>query len=214
MKKEILDRISQLGGDVSQVKGQMILDDLLSITFNTVLYKRPVDTPWAKAEEEEPIFGLGEFIEEHQELVETNREALYQKIITHFYQNTEEAYGQTFWQPVLFTPFKEGTADYDNWYEGYFDDETLVDLSEVEKVTGTQTGDFLQLFYSYGFPDQLYISLDDPEKENPTVFGTDHEVFFGEITNEGALEVYFNQFMTRDELIEIVAKALDKQQNK
>ncbi|EHQ41251.1 hypothetical protein [Myroides odoratus] len=214
MKKEILDRISQLGGDISQVKGQTILDDLLSITFNTVLYKRPVDTPWAKAEEEEPIFGLGEFIEEHQELVETNREALFQKIITHFYQNTEEAYGQTFWQPVLFTPFKEGTADYDNWYEGYFDDETLVDLSEVEKVTGTQTGDFLQLFYSYGFPDQLYISLDDPEKENPTVFGTDHEVFFGEITNEGALEAYFNQFMTRDELIEIVAKALDKQQNK
>ncbi|MGQ8867815.1 hypothetical protein [Myroides sp. TSA_177.3] len=214
MKKEILDRISQLGGDISQVKGQTILDDLLSITFNTVLYKRPVDTPWAKAEEEEPIFGLGEFIEEHQELVETNREALYQKIITHFYQNTEEAYGQTFWKPVLFTPFKEGTADYDNWYEGYFDDETLVDLSEVEKVTGTQTGDFLQLFYSYGFPDQLYISLDDPEKENPTVFGTDHEVFFGEITNEGALETYFNQFMTRDELIEIVAKALDKQQNK
>lgn len=214
MKKEILDRISQLGGDISQVKGQTILDDLLSITFNTVLYKRPVDTPWAKAEEEEPIFGLGEFIEEHQELVETNREALYQKIITHFYQNTEEAYGQTFWQPILFTPFKEGTADYDNWYEGYFDDETLVDLSEVEKVTGTQTGDFLQLFYSYGFPDQLYISLDDPEKENPTVFGTDHEVFFGEITNEGALEAYFNQFMTRDELIEIVAKALDKQQNK
>lgn len=214
MKKEILDRISQLGGDISQVKGQTILDDLLSITFNTVFYKRPVDTPWAKAEEEEPIFGLGEFIEEHQELVETNREALYQKIITHFYQNTEEAYGQTFWQPILFTPFKEGTADYDNWYEGYFDDETLVDLSEVEKVTGTQTGDFLQLFYSYGFPDQLYISLDDPEKENPTVFGTDHEVFFGEITNEGALEAYFNQFMTRDELIEIVAKALDKQQNK
>lgn len=214
MKKEILDRISQLGGDVSQVKGQMILDDLLSITFNTVLYKRPVDTPWAKAEEGEPIFGLGEFIENHQELVETNREALYQKIITHFYQNTEEAYGQTFWQPVLFTPFEEGTADYDNWYEGYFDDETLVDLSEVEKVTGTRTGDFLQLFYSYGFPDQLYISLDDPEKENPTVFGTDHEVFFGEITNEGALEAYFNQFMTRDELIEIVAKALDKQQNK
>lgn len=214
MKKEILDRISQLGGDISQVKGQMILDDLLSITFNTVLYKRPVDTLWAKAEEEEPIFGLGEFIEQHQELVETNREALYQKIITHFYQNTEEAYGQTFWQPVLFTPFKEGTADYDNWYEGYFDDETLVDLSEVEKVTGTRTGDFLQLFYSYGFPDQLYISLDDPEKENPTVFGTDHEVFFGEITNEGALEAYFNQFMTRDELIEIVAKALDKQQNK
>lgn len=214
MKKEILDRISQLGGDVSQVKGQTILEDLLSITFNTVLYKRPIDTPWAKAEEEEPICGLGEFIEEHQELVDTNREALYQKIKDQFYTLTEEGHGQTFWQPVLFTPFKEGTTDYDNWYDGYFDDDTLVDLSEIEKVTGKQRGDFLQLFYSYGFPDQLYISLDDPEKDNPTVFGTDHEVFFGEITNEGSLEAYFNQCMTRDELIEIVAKALDKQQSK
>ncbi len=211
MKKEILERISQLGGDISQVKGNNIAEDLLSITFNTVLYKRPVDTPWATADQTEPIGGLSEFIAEHQLLVETNREELYQKIVAHYYRNTEEGYGQTFWQPVLFTPFTVGTADYEEWYEGFFDDDTVVDLSEIEKVTGTRDGDFVQLFYSYGFPDQLYISLDDPQIDNPTVFGTDHEVFFGEITNEGSLEAYFNQFMTREELIELVATALDKQ---
>lgn len=214
MKKEILDRINQLGGDISRVKGNNIAEDLLSITFNTVLYKRPVDTPWATAEQTEPIPGLGDFIAENQELVHTHREGLYQKIITHYYRNTEEGFGQTFWQPVLFTPFTKGTADYEEWYEGYFDDDTVVNLSEVEQITGHREGDFLQLFYSYGFPDQLYIRLDDPQLDNPTVFGTDHEVFFGEITNEGSLEAYFNQFMTREELIEIVAKALDKQETK
>ncbi|MDM1045949.1 hypothetical protein HX004_08440 [Myroides sp. 1354] len=211
MKKEILDRINQLGGDISRVKGNNMAEDLLSITFNTVLYKRPVDTPWATAEQTEPIHGLGDFIAEHQELVHTHREGLYQKIITHYYRNTEEGFGQTFWQPVLFTPFTKGTADYEEWYEGYFDDESLVDFTEVQMVTGKDPGEFLQLFYSYGFPDQLYISLDDSQLDNPTVFGTDHEVFFGEITNEGSLEAYFNQFMTGEELIEIVAKALDKQ---
>ncbi|MGG5506454.1 MULTISPECIES: hypothetical protein [unclassified Myroides] len=211
MKKEILERIHQLGGDSSQVKGNNIVEDLLAITFNTVLYKRPVDTPWATAEQTEPIRGLGDFITENQELVHTNREVLYQKIIAHYYRHTEEGYGQTFWQPVLFTPFTKGTADYEEWYEGYFDDDTVVDFTAVRRVIKKEPGEFLQLFYSYGFPDQLYISLDDPQPDNPTVFGTDHEVFFGEITNEGSLEVYFNQFMTRKELIEIVAKALDKQ---
>ena len=214
MKKEILTRISQLGGDISQVKGKDKVEDLLSISFNTVLYKRPKDTPWATAEETEPIHGLGEFIDQHQTLVETHREELYQKILTHFYKNTEEAHGQTFWQPVLFTPFTVGTEDYEQWYQGYFDDESLVDFTEVQMVTGKDPGEFVQLFYSYGFPDQLYISLDDPQMDNPTVFGTDHEVFFGEITNEGSLEAYLNQFMTREELVEIVTKALDKQEKK
>lgn len=214
MKKEILERISQLGGNIRQVKGISRVADLLSIDFSTVLYRKPVDTPWATAVETEPIHGLGEFIEQHRDLVENNRELLYQKILDHFYVLTEEPHGQTFWQPVLFTPFTPGTTDYDEWYIGYFDDDTLVDLSEVQKVTGKEHGEFLQLFYSYGFPDQLYISLEDPQPENPTVFGTDHEVFFSEMTNEGSLEDYLNQLMTKEELIDLVQKALDGEQTK
>ncbi|MDB0601998.1 hypothetical protein PL373_12715 [Tenacibaculum maritimum] len=62
--------------------------------------------------------------------------------------------------------------------------------------------------YSYGFPDNLFVCLSDPDKENPTVYGTDHEVYFDEITVQGTLEEYFNSFLTKEELIEIIDKKL------
>ena len=45
MKKEILEKIKQLGGNIDNVKGNSLADDLLSITFDTVLYQKPEDTP-------------------------------------------------------------------------------------------------------------------------------------------------------------------------
>ena len=63
MKQTILNRIQALGGDISKVKGTSLSDDLLAITFNTVLYPKPQDTPWAKADEKEPIYGLGEWVD-------------------------------------------------------------------------------------------------------------------------------------------------------
>lgn len=68
----------------------------------------------------------------------------------------------------------------------------------------------IQLFYSYGFPDQYYICIEDPSRDNPTLFGTDHEVFFREMTNEGVLEELLVKFMTPEELINIVDKAVNK----
>ena len=41
MKQEILNRIQALGGDISQVKDTSLADDLLAVTFNTVLYPKP-----------------------------------------------------------------------------------------------------------------------------------------------------------------------------
>ena len=64
--------------------------------------------------------------------------------------------------------------------------------------------------HSYGFPDNLFICLTDPYQENPIVYGTDHEVFFDEITKQGTLEDFFNSFMTKEELIEIVKMKLEK----
>jgi hypothetical protein len=52
--------------------------------------------------------------------------------------------------------------------------------------------------------------LSDPNPENPTVFGTDHEVFFSELTNEGNLDDFLNRFMTKNELIEIVKDKLER----
>ena len=207
MKQSILNRIQALGGDISKVKGTSLQEDLLSITFNTVLYEKPEDTPWAKADEEEPICGLGEWVDTHIELYKSDKKAFYNKMIAEFYCLTQEPRGQHFWIANLFTPFKEGTTDYEEWYDD-FSDEEFVDLTEITKLTTDKTPDFIQLFYTYSYPDHLYIALPDPNPENPTLFGTDHEVFFSEVDNMGCLEDYLNTLMTPEELIDIVEKAL------
>lgn len=207
MKQTILNRIQALGDDISKVKGTSLADDLLAITFDTVLYEKPKDTPWTKADEEEPICGLGEWVDTHIELYKSDKKAFYNKMIAEFYCLTQEPRGQHFWIANLFTPFKEGTADYEEWYDD-FSDEEFVDLTEITKLTTDKTPDFIQLFYTYSYPDHLYIALSDPNPENPTLFGTDHEVFFSEVDNMGSLEDYLNTLMTPEELINIVEKAL------
>ena len=207
MKQTILNRIQALGDDISKVKGTSLADDLLAITFDTVLYEKPKDTPWTKADEEEPICGLGEWVYTHIELYKSDKKAFYNKMIAEFYCLTQEPRGQHFWIANLFTPFKEGTADYEEWYDD-FSDEEFVDLTEITKLTTDKTPDFIQLFYTYSYPDHLYIALSDPNPENPTLFGTDHEVFFSEVDNMGSLEDYLNTLMTPEELINIVEKAL------
>src|SRR4051812_7162428 len=186
MKKEILEQIKKLGGNIDNVKGNSLQEDLQSITFDTVLYQRPTDAPWATAEEEEPIYGIGDFINQNESLFKEDREALYNKIIQKYFRLTTEGFGQVFWEASLFTPFKEGTPDFAEWNGDFTDDET--DLTEIIKVTNDTSPDFILLFTSYGFPDSYYIALSDPNPENPTLFGTDHEVFFREVTNEGNLE--------------------------
>jgi hypothetical protein len=208
MKTEILEKLKQLGGNIENVKGNSLAEDILSITFDTVLYQKPEDTPWQTAEQAEPIYGIGTFINENEELFNRDKQALYDKIIEKYFCLTKEGYGQIFWQPRLFTPFKEGTDDFEEWNIDFTDEEET-DLSEIIKVTNDKTPDFIELFYSYGFPDNYYICLTDPNQENPTLFGTDHEVFFREVTNEGNLEDFINTFMTKDELLEIVKKRMD-----
>ncbi|GAA3508301.1 hypothetical protein GCM10022393_19060 [Aquimarina addita] len=122
MQKEILDRIKLLGGNIDAVTGKSFSEDILSITFDTVLYKKPTDTPWAKAEDEEPIYGIGDFIEKHLATYKENSQALYDKIIDKYYRLTKEGFGQMFWVATLFTLFKEGTDD--------FIDQEEVDLKE------------------------------------------------------------------------------------
>lgn len=208
MKTELLEKIKQLGGNIDNVKGNSLADDILSITFDTVLYQKPEDTPWQTAEDAEPIYGIGEFINDNEELFKTDKQALYDKIIDKYFRLTDEGYGQVFWQPRLFTPFKEGTEDYDEWNSEFTDEDT--DLTEIIKVINDETPDLIEVFYSYGFPDNYYICLTDPNQENPTLFGTDHEEYFREVTNEGNLEDFLNTFMTKDELLEIVKKRIEK----
>ena len=208
MKKEILEQIKKLGRNIDNVKGNSLQEDLQSITFDTVLYQRPTDTPWATAEEEEPIYGIGDFINQNESLFKEDKAAFYDKIIQKYFRVTTEGFGQVFWEASPFTPFKEETPDYAEWNGDFTDDET--DLTEIVKVTNDLSPDFVLLFTSYGFTDSYYIALSDPNPENPTLFGTDHEVFFREVTNEGNLEDFLNTFMTKEELLEIVKRRIEK----
>ena len=45
LSDEVLARIRALGGDTSLVTGESLAADLQAITFDTVLYEAPVDTP-------------------------------------------------------------------------------------------------------------------------------------------------------------------------
>ena len=144
MKKQILERIKQLGGNIDNLKGKSLAEDILSITFETVLYQKPKDTPWQTGEDAEPIYGIREFINENKELFKTNKQALYDKIIEKYFCLTEEGYGQVFWKPRLFTPFKKGTKDYEEWYSEFTDKDT--DLTEIIKVTNDETPDFIEIF--------------------------------------------------------------------
>lgn len=210
MKKEILDQIKRLGGNIDNVKGNSMQEDLQSITFDTVLYPRREDTPWASAEQQEPIYGIGGFVDENEALFRAHKEAFYDKLIQKYFRKTTEGFGQMFWEVTPFTPFKEGTEDYKEWNSDFTDEEET-DLSEIIKVTNDTTPDLILLATSYGFPDNFYIALSDPNPENPTLFGTDHEVFFREVTNEGNLEDFMNSFMTKEEVLEIVRNGIEKE---
>lgn len=208
LQPQLLQRIQALGSNISQIKGESLFEQLSTITFNSVLYLKPTDTPWANTDEEEPIYGLAEFIDQHSTLITTNREMLYQKIIEHFYQLTDEPHGQLFWEPTLFTPFLEGSDDFIEWND-LFVDVSEVNLQKIIEHTKTTTPAMIQLFTSYGYPSHYYCCLEDPHTDNPTLFGTDHTEFFQDISNEGSLLEFLNRCMTPTELISIVKKALD-----
>lgn len=205
---QLLQRIQALGSNISQIKGESLFEQLSTITFNSVLYLKPTDTPWANTDEEEPIYGLAEFIDQYSTLITTNREMLYQKIIEHFYQLTDEPHGQLFWEPTLFTPFLEGSDDFIEWND-LFVDVSEVNLQKIIEHTKTTTPAMIQLFTSYGYPSHYYCCLEDPHTDNPTLFETDHTEFFQDISNEGSLLEFLNRCMTPTELISIVKKALD-----
>jgi hypothetical protein len=205
MKKEILKKINRLGGNTDKVKGKSLASDLLSITFNTVLYPReqPLDNT-------EPIYGLNDFIKRSQKLIRKDKQAFYDKVVEKYFQITKEGYGQVFWVGEKFTPFEKGTPDYEEWSDDFTDEEEAVDLKEIIALTGTKKPNFIHVFYSYGYPDAYYICENDPNPENPTLFGTDHEVFFSEVTNQGKLEKFLDGFITQEEVIELVKKRIEK----
>jgi len=207
MKREILERIEELGGNISSVVGKSLAEDLCSITFDTVLYRKNVDTPWSNADDEEPIEGLGDFVDENIELYKKDKDVFFNRLYEKYFILTEEAYGQYFWSGEMFTPFREGSTDFEEWNDFFNDD--LHSFKEIFDVTDNKDPDFVHLFYGYGYPDCIYVVSQDVNSENPTVFGTDHEEWFIEVDVEGDLEKYLQRFWTKKELREYMEHRMD-----
>lgn len=80
------------------------------------------------------------------------------------------------------------------------------------KIVKIPKPDFICIFYSYGYPDHYFICTEDSQPANPTVYSTDHEVYFDEMENEGSLEEFLDRFMTKEEFLEVVREYLNEKQ--
>jgi hypothetical protein len=186
MNADVLFRMQELGADTSAVDDSAPLAGQLgSITFNRVLF----DDCWE-------CYGVNKFLEQNKDLYKNDRETFVERLLDHLFANNDEPRGQMFWRPVRFAPLTPGSDDQKEW-SGIFDD---LDLSEITDVTGDGILEFVQIIESYGYPDHYYICLSDPNPDNPIVFGTDHEEFFTEITNEGTLKEFLDNLMSRSDL--------------
>jgi len=194
MNPDVLDRMRELGADTKGVDSDTsLLDQLGSIKFNQVLF----DDCWE-------CYGIDEFLEQNKELYKNDQETFIENLLDHLLSNNDKPRGQMFWRHVHFTPLTPGTEDQKEWV-GIFDD---LDLGEIREVAGDGNLEFVQIIENYGYPDHSYICLSDPNPENPTVFGTDHEVFFSEITNEGSLKEFLDNLLSRSDLKRISTEYL------
>ena len=101
-----------------------------------------MDTPWLAAEDTEPIEGLGDWVDEHMELFNSDREAFYKEMTDTFFTLDEEPRRQLFWVARPFTPFQKGTPDFEEW-NGWFTDNA--ELGEIIKYSNCATPDFVEL---------------------------------------------------------------------
>jgi hypothetical protein len=193
MKQAILAQLQRLGGNTDGVTGESLQADLAAIVFKNPLYPTEYLTE---------LRGVDEFFAQHQQLYRASQPEFYAKLAGHFFADQEIAYGQAFFRNFLFTPFKADSRDY-----GELDG--LVTPAEIRQVVAGTDLDFMCVCYSYGFPDHYFVCLTDANPENPTVYGTDHEVFFSELTKAGTLEEFFNGFVTPEEFLAAAKRHLE-----
>ena len=206
MNRAILDRIVELGGDTRAAAGEQLVEYIYSIDLKCPLYKKPSEVPWS--DNPEPIYGLGNYVDENIEFYKTDKSLFYENMVKYFFDNPNDHFGQTYFSPKLFTPLTEGTDDYKEWRSWFESSE--VNLSVFKKFEFSHPLEFMELTNTNGYPNALYICTSDPDTENPRVFGTDHTVHFIEISEEGRLEDFFNKFMTKNEFLEIVISQMEE----
>lgn len=191
MNDSIIHKINTLGGITDAVNlDKTFTENWQSIRFNNYLYDKDWD-----------VYGIDEFYRNHAALYKENNEKFYNDLTEHYFSLHDRTYGQYFFKDWMFTPFKPGSEDYEEL-------EGLVEENELKKTVEGKEMDFVCIFYSYGYPDHYFVCTTDPDQSNPTVYGTDHEVYFDEIENEGSLEEFLDRFMTKEEFREVVKEYL------
>ncbi len=205
MQDCLRERINALGGDVAVATPRDALELLLATQLPFPLYPAPRDTPWARADEQEPIFGISEFIAAHPAHAANDRAALLRDVQAHYYAPTEELRGQVDFRLQRFTPFLEGSDDYIEWAGG--DD---FDTAYLAEITGHATPEFLFIGFSEGYPNHHFVCVADAGELNPPVYSTDHEQYLSDITRRGSLREWLASFMTPAELLQRVNDALER----
>lgn len=191
MNNTIINKIKALGGNTEAVDpGKNFIENWQSITFNHYLYDKDWD-----------VYGIDQFYESNKELYHDHQEKFYENLLNHYFSAHDSAYGQYFVKDWMFTPFKEGSEDQEEF-------EDLIDEDYVQGVVGISKPEFLCILYSYGYPDHYFVCAADPDPSNPTVYSTDHEVYFDELENEGNFEEFLDRFMTKEEFREVVTAYL------
>ncbi|AZA89485.1 Uncharacterised protein [Chryseobacterium nakagawai] len=187
MNNIIINKIKALGGNTDAVHpDQNFIENWKQIKFPHYLYDKDWD-----------VYGIDQFYEANKELYQNQQDKFYEKLMSHYFSAHDSAYGQYFVKDWTFTPFKEGSEDQEEF-------EDLIDENYVQEVVGISKPEFFCIFYSYGYPDHYFICTQDPDQSNPTVYSTDHEVYFDELDNKGKFEEFLDWFMTKDEFLEVV----------
>ncbi|MGH1517253.1 hypothetical protein [Chryseobacterium sp. JK1] len=193
MNENIVKKISKLGGNTNHVSGdKSFVLQWQSITFDHYLYDKDWD-----------VYGIDQYYEKNKELYACDKPKFFDQLLTHYFSNHEFPYGQYFFKDWLYTPFKEDSEDYGD-LDGFIEEDEL-----REAVEGSEM-EFICLFYSYGYPDHYFVCTSDPDQSNPTVYSTDHEVYFQEIESKGKLEDFLDRFMKQEEFLEIVKSYLEE----
>ena len=205
MHERLRERINALGGAVSMAEPGDALQLLQATRLPLPLYPAPRDTPWARADEQEPIFGISEFIAAHPAHATHDRAALLRAVHAHYHGPTDELRGQVTFGLQRFTPFVAGSADHDECAGG--DD---FDTAYLQQVTGHATPELLFIGSSEGYPNHYFICIADAGDMNPPVYSTDHEQYLADISPCGHLLDWLTAFMTAAELLQRVDDALER----
>ena len=192
MNESIVNKIRKLGGNTDAVHtDKNFVENWRSIIFGHHLYDRDWD-----------VYGIDQYYEENSTVYHNDQESFYKELLKHYFSDHELAYGQYFFKDWFFTPFKKDTDNYEEL-------DGLIEEHEVKKMVEGSEMDFICIFYFYGYPDHFFVCTTDPDQTNPTVYSTDHEVYFQEIENEGKLENFLDRFMTKEEFLETVKEYLE-----